>query len=145
LDIANKLKDNISLDEKFVENIEVAPPGFLNFTYGDEYRVEVIEKILSEKGNYGRSDAGKNKTVNVEFVSANPTGPLNIGHGRNAVIGDTIARILEFNGFDVTREYYFNNAGRQMNLLGETVRYHYLSKSGKKASFPEDGYQGEYQ
>ena len=144
LDIANNLKDNISFDENFVENIEVAPPGFLNFTYGDGYRAEVIEKILSEKSDYGRSSIGKSKTVNVEFVSANPTGPLNIGHGRNAVIGDSVARILEFNGFDVTREYYFNNAGRQMKLLGETVRYHYLSKSGKKASFPVDGYQGEY-
>ena len=144
LDIANNLKDNISFDKRFVENIEVAPPGFLNFTYGDGYRAKVIEKILSEKSNYGRSSVGKNKTVNVEFVSANPTGPLNIGHGRNAVIGDSVARILEFNGFDVTREYYFNNAGRQMRLLGETVRYHYLSKSGKKASFPDDGYQGEY-
>ena len=144
LDIANNLKDNISLDEKFVENIEVVPPGFLNFTYGDGYRTEVIEKILSEKSNFGRSSVGKSKTANVEFVSANPTGPLNIGHGRNAVIGDTVARILEFNGFDVTREYYFNNAGRQMKLLGESVRYHYLSKSGRKASFPDDGYQGEY-
>ena len=144
LDIANNLMDNISIDEKFVEKIEVAPPGFLNFTYGDGYRAEVIEKILSEKSDYGKSSVGKTKSVNVEFVSANPTGPLNIGHGRNAVIGDCVARILEFNGFDVTREYYFNNAGRQMKLLGETVRYHYLSKSGKKVSFPVDGYQGEY-
>ena len=80
----------------------------------------------------------------MEFVSANPTGPLNIGHGRNAVIGDCVARILEFNGFEVTREYYFNNAGRQMRLLGESVRFHYLSKLKKETSFPEDGYQGEY-
>ena len=144
LDVANKLKDNISFDEKIVEKIEVAPPGFLNFTYGSGYRAEVIETIISEKSDYGRSSVGENKTVNVEFVSANPTGPLNIGHGRNAVIGDCVARILEFNGFDVTREYYFNNAGRQMRLLGETVRYHYLSKLEKKTSFPVDGYEGEY-
>ena len=142
--VANKLKENISFDEKIIEKIEVAPPGFLNFTYGSGYRAEVIETILSEKSNYGRSSVGKNKTVNVEFVSANPTGPLNIGHGRNAVIGDCVARILEFNGFDVTREYYFNNAGRQMRLLGETVRYHYLTKLEKKTSFPDDGYEGEY-
>ena len=142
--VANNLKENISLDEKIIEKIEVAPPGFLNFTYGSGYRTEVIETILSEKSNYGRSSVGKNKTVNVEFVSANPTGPLNIGHGRNAVIGDCVARILEFNGFDVTREYYFNNAGRQMRLLGETVRYHYLTKLEKKTSFPVDGYEGEY-
>ena len=144
LDIANSLKDNISFDENFVEKIEVAPPGFLNFTYGAGYRAEVIEKILSDKSDYGRSAIGKSKTVNVEFVSANPTGPLNIGHGRNAVIGDCVARILEFNGFEVTREYYFNNAGRQMRLLGESVRFHYLSKLKKETSFPEDGYQGEY-
>ena len=144
LDVANKLKDNISFDEKIVEKIEVAPPGFLNFTYGSGYRAEVIETIISEKSDYGRSSVGENKTVNVEFVSANPTGPLNIGHGRNAVIGDCVARILEFNGFDVTREYYFNNAGRQMRLLGETVRYHYLTKLEKKTSFPVDGYEGEY-
>ncbi len=144
LDIANSLKDNISFDKNFVEKIEVAPPGFLNFTYGAGYRAEVIEKILSDKSDYGRSAIGKSKTVNVEFVSANPTGPLNIGHGRNAVIGDCVARILEFNGFEVTREYYFNNAGRQMRLLGESVRFHYLSKLKKETSFPEDGYQGEY-
>ena len=144
LDIADNLKNNISFDKKIVAKIDVVAPGFLNFTYGSGYRAEVIEKILSEKSSYGRSSVGKGRTVNVEFVSANPTGPLNIGHGRNAVIGDSVARILEFNGFDVTREYYFNNAGRQMKLLGETVRYHYLSKLGKKASFPVDGYEGEY-
>ena len=144
LDIANGLKENFSFDTDLLEKIEVAPPGFLNFTYGDGYRIKVIENILSKASNYGKSSIGKNKSANVEFVSANPTGPLNIGHGRNAVIGDCVARILEFNGFDVTREYYFNNAGRQMRLLGETVRYHYLKKLEKEAIFPDDGYQGEY-
>jgi len=144
MDIATSLVDKLSLDKNKIENINVAPPGFINFKFGVGYRTELIENILSEKENYGRSDIGIGKTVNVEFVSANPTGPLNIGHGRNAIIGDTVSHIFEFCSYKVTREYYFNNAGRQMRILGETVRHHYLEKLGKPSDFPADGYEGEY-
>ena len=104
----------------------------------------VIENILTQKEKYGRTDKYKGKRANVEFVSANPTGPLTVGHGRNAVIGDTVANMLESIGYEVDREYYFNNAGRQMRLLGDSVRLRYLELLGEKIDFPEDYYQGEY-
>ena len=98
--------------------------------------------LLNNKFGSNRSNDGK--TANVEFVSANPTGPLTIGHGRNGVIGDIISNILEWNGYSVTREYYFNNAGRQMRILGESVKARYLELIGKSVSFPSDGYKGDY-
>ena len=93
---------------------------------------------------YGMSNKGQNKTALVEFVSANPTGPLTVGHGRNAILGDAVSRILEWNGYNVAREYYYNNAGRQMRILGESVKARYLENQGKDYSFPDEGYQGEY-
>ncbi len=93
---------------------------------------------------YGRSSLGKGRKVQVEFVSANPTGPLTVGHGRGAVFGDTVARMLEWTGHEVEREYYFNNAGRQMRILGDSVRHRYLELLGDRVQFPEDYYQGEY-
>ena len=98
--------------------------------------------LLNNKFGSNRSNDGK--TANVEFVSANPTGPLTIGHGRNGVIGDIISNILEWNGYSVTREYYFNNAGRQMRILGESVKARYLELIGKPVSFPSGGYKGDY-
>ena len=144
MEIAQSLVDKLQLDSDKIEGVSVAAPGFINFKFGVGFRTEIIEKILADATNYGKSNFGTGKTVNVEFVSANPTGPLNIGHGRNAIIGDTVAHILEFGGYEVTREYYFNNAGRQMRILGETVRHHYLEKLGKVSDFPTDGYEGEY-
>lgn len=144
MDIAKSLVEKLNFDKNMIESINVAPPGFINFKFGVEYRTEIIEKILSDNENFGKSDVGTAKTVNVEFVSANPTGPLNIGHGRNAIIGDTVSNIFEFCGYKVTREYYFNNAGRQMRILGQTVKHHYLEKLGKPSDFPTDGYEGEY-
>jgi arginyl-tRNA synthetase len=93
---------------------------------------------------YGRASAGEGKRVQVEFVSANPTGPLTVGHGRGAVYGDTVARLYEWTGHTVEREYYFNNAGRQMRVLGDSVRLRYLELLGDPVEFPEDYYQGEY-
>ena len=144
MEIAQSLIDNLDLDKNKIESVNVAPPGFINFKFGVGYRTKIIERILSDNENYGRSNVGTGKTVNIEFVSANPTGPLNVGHGRNAVIGDTVSHIFEFSGYKVTREYYFNNAGRQMRILGETVKHHYLEKLGKPSEFPNDGYEGEY-
>ena len=104
--------------------------------------IPVLE-ILT-KNDFGKSSSGKNKSANVEFVSANPTGPLTIGHGRNAILGDVVSNILEWNGFAVTREYYFNDAGRQMRILSKSVKARYFEILDKPFDFPEDGYEGEY-
>ena len=104
----------------------------------------MIPAILSAGRDFGRSTAGAGRRVMVEFVSANPTGPLSIGHGRQAILGDAIARLLTATGHEVFREYYYNDAGRQMRVLGESTRARYLQLLGESAAFPEDGYQGEY-
>ena len=127
-----------------IKSITVTKPGFINFFIEDSFFQNYIRNINSLKSKFGRSSIGKGKKVNVEFVSANPTGPLTVGHGRNAVIGDTVSNILKWNGFNVTREYYFNNAGRQMRILGESVKARYLELSENNNEFPEDGYHGNY-
>ena len=99
---------------------------------------------MIENPNYGKIQQKKSKTALVEFVSANPTGPLTVGHGRGAVLGDTISNILEWNGYEVVREYYFNNAGKQMRVLGESVASRYKQIYNKDSKFPDYGYQGEY-
>ena len=104
----------------------------------------VIPLVCQEQDDYGRITEKNGKRVLVEFVSANPTGPLSVGHGRQAVLGDAIARLLENTGYDVEREYYYNDAGRQMRVLGESARARYLEELGLPFEFPEDGYQGEY-
>jgi len=123
---------------------EIAGPGFINFRLAPAFWQGMLADALAQGEAYGRSTAGAGRRVQVEFVSANPTGPLTVGHGRNAVIGDTLARLLAATGWQVEREYYFNNAGRQMKVLAESVRARYLELIGRPASFPEDGYQGEY-
>lgn len=124
--------------------VEVAGPGFINFTLSNDWLRQGLLEILQLRERYGDGDTGGGKRVQVEFVSANPTGPLTIGHGRQAVLGDTVARMLEHVGYDVTREYYFNNAGRQMRMLGESVMYRYRELLGEAAPLSEDHYQGEY-
>ena len=123
---------------------EVAGPGFINFRFTLAFWQMILREALTAGESYGSSTAGAGRRVQVEFVSANPTGPLTVGHGRNAVLGDTLARLLERAGWRVEREYYFNNAGRQMMLLGESVRARYLALIGRSTVFPEEGYQGEY-
>src|SRR5881296_3023731 len=123
---------------------EVAGPGFINFRLAPAFWQRMLADALAQGESYGASTAGAGRRVQIEFVSANPTGPLTVGHGRNAVLGDTLARLLERAGWQVEREYYFNNAGRQMMLLGESVRARYLALIGRSAVFPEEGYQGEY-
>ncbi|NOX88441.1 MAG: arginine--tRNA ligase [Calditrichaeota bacterium] len=142
--IAEELKAFIPVDERYISRIEIAGPGFVNFFASKTYLYTQLRKILEEKERFGQSAVGKGKTAQIEFVSANPTGPLTIGHGRGAVLGDTLARLLQAVGYKVTREYYFNNAGRQMRILGESVRLRYLELCGEKVEFPEDYYQGEY-
>ncbi len=156
--IAEEMVSRLRLDPDRVSAVEVAGPGFLNFTFAGDFLTRQVEALLQAGEAFGRTDAGEGRRALVEFVSANPTGPLTVGHGRNAVLGDTLANLLEWSGYDVTREYYFNDAGRQMRVLGESVRARYLALVDpniplKKldhdgvevpASFPEDGYLGDY-
>ena len=143
IQIANNIKDHLDVSETLIEEITVTPPGFINFKIAPTYYYEILSEILTNN-QFGRGLSGKGKKANVEFVSANPTGPLTVGHGRNAVLGDTVSNILEWHGYDVTREYYFNDAGRQMRILGESVKARYFEILGTHFEFPEDGYQGTY-
>jgi arginyl-tRNA synthetase len=142
--IAEEIISNFEYDGAIIQKIEIAGPGFINFFFTPSFIAKVIENILTQKENYGRTNKYKGKKANVEFVSANPTGPLTVGHGRNAVIGDTVANMLEAIGYEVEREYYFNNAGRQMRVLGDSVKQRYLQLLGEEIDFPEEFYQGEY-
>ncbi len=143
-DIAQEIIDNLDLDKKVVSKTEIAGAGFINFFFTVEFIAEVVKEILQEGNDFGKSDKYRGKKANVEFVSANPTGPLTVGHGRNAVVGDTVANMLEWIGYTVDREYYFNNAGRQMRVLGDSVRLRYLELLDQKIDFPGDYYQGDY-
>lgn len=143
-EIASEIIKNLIIDDTIISKVEIAGPGFINFHFTVEYVSRIISKINEENENFGKSQKYNGKIANVEFVSANPTGPLTVGHGRNAVIGDTVSNLLEWVGYEVDREYYFNNAGRQMRVLGESVRLRYLELLGDAVEFPEDYYQGEY-
>ena len=143
IDIANNIVSNLNIPENLIDEGTVTKPGFINFKISNNYYHGMLKEIVNEK-KYGFGSSGKGKKANVEFVSANPTGPLTIGHGRNAVLGDCISNILEWNGYNVTREYYYNDAGRQMRILGQSVEARYFEILGKKYQFPEDGYQGKY-
>lgn len=143
-EIAEELISNFDYDKSIIEKIEIAGPGFINFFFAKNYLPSIIKLILNENDNYGKSKKYFGRKALVEFISANPTGPLTVGHGRNAVVGDTVANLLEWIGYKVEREYYFNNAGRQMRVLGDSVRLRYLELLGEKVDFPEDYYQGEY-
>ncbi len=138
--IAEKLQSRSSL----IAAAEIAGPGFVNITVQPSVWQGVIAEVMAQGHSFGRSNYGDGRKVMVEFVSANPTGPLSIGHGRQAILGDSIARLLEATGHDVYREYYYNNAGRQMRILGESTRARYLELLECEHNFPEDGYQGEY-
>jgi arginyl-tRNA synthetase len=128
----------------YVGHVDVAHPGFINFTLDDGWLARQVRVIQEQPTSFGNTDAGRGRKAQVEFVSANPTGPLTIGHAWGAVLGDTIARLLEATGWDVTREYYFNNGGRQMRLLGESLRVRYLELLHQEHPIPQDGYQGDY-
>jgi arginyl-tRNA synthetase len=132
------------VDKTPFDKVEVVGPGFLNFFLKREYILNVLERVLSQNASYGRLNLGRGKKAQVEWVSANPTGPLHIGHSRQAILGDVISRLLEDAGYELTREYYFNDAGQQMRRLGNSVKARYLQSLGHSVVFPEDGYQGEY-
>jgi arginyl-tRNA synthetase len=127
-----------------VAGTTVTPPGFLNITLSGEWLADQVDLILELGQEYADLDVGKGKKAQVEFVSANPTGPLSVGRGRGGVIGDTLANLLSAAAYEVTREYYFNNAGAQMRNLGESLRLRYLQALGREVEFPDDLYQGEY-
>jgi arginyl-tRNA synthetase len=143
-EIAAQVVERLKNVQELIERVEIAGPGFVNVTIKESVWQLLLKEIDDQQESYGRSDIGGNRRVMVEFVSANPTGPLSIGHGRQAILGDGIARLLEATGHDVYREYYYNDAGRQMRVLGESVRARYLELLGRDHEFPEDGYQGEY-
>ena len=142
-DIATQLAGLLEKEPMFAK-VEIAGPGFVNLFLAPEIWTTVLSPIYRQDENFGRSDEGAGKRVLVEFVSANPTGPLSVGHGRNAVLGDAIARVLEAVGYTVQREYYFNDAGRQMRVLGASTKARAMELLGLPSEFPEDGYQGDY-
>ncbi|MDA8160858.1 MAG: arginine--tRNA ligase [Desulfobacteraceae bacterium] len=131
-------------DCPLLDRMEIAGPGFVNFFIRPQVWQETLSEIAAQDATFGKSQAGAGKRVLVEFVSANPTGPLSVGHGRQAVLGDAICRLLTATGHQVTREYYYNDAGRQMRVLAQSVRARYLELLGEPGQFPEDGYQGQY-
>jgi arginyl-tRNA synthetase len=146
--IAETIKRYVELPPE-VSEVSVAGPGFINFRMAPSYWHSEMRAAATSGAAFWKPRAwelrpGAGKKIQVEFLSANPTGPLTVGHGRNSVLGDAVARLYEAAGFDVTREYYFNDGGRQMKLLGESVRVRYLNELGIDAPLPEDGYQGEY-
>jgi len=143
-EIAGALLELLGEDDSIIEKLEIAGPGFVNIFLKKQVWQDIINPVLAAGKTYGQSRVGNGKNVMVEFVSANPTGPLSIGHGRQAILGDAIARLLEATGHSVYREYYFNDAGRQMRVLGQSTRARYLELQNKPFEFPEDGYQGEY-
>lgn len=128
----------------FLERVEVAAPGFVNGYYAEGFLQAQVDEILAEGDRVFQLDIGAGKRAQVEFVSANPSGPITIGHTRNAVVGDAMARLLEAAGYTVQREYYYNNAGKQMLLLGQSLRLRYLQALGEAVSLPDDHYQGAY-
>lgn len=131
-------------DRDIFERIDIAGPGFINFTCSQGFLSTSLRALLSEKGKFIRSDVGKGERVQVEFVSANPTGPLHLGHGRGAAVGAALSNLLEAGGYQVEREYYVNDAGRQVKLLGLSVFAKYQHLLGIEYPFPEDGYRGAY-
>jgi len=142
-EIAKTILENIHLDSDKIVKSDIAGPGFLNFFISDDYYKSELKKILSDEF-YGKLDLNKGKTANLEWVSANPTGPLHAGHGRQVCLGKAIANLLEWTGYSVTREYYYNDAGNQMNNLAKSIQARYEQISNPDFPFPEDGYVGEY-
>jgi len=143
-EIAASLAERLDAADAGVSSVEVAGPGFLNFRLDDELLWEGIVAVRARGEDWGRIPSDLPERVNVEFVSANPTGPLHVAHGRGAAIGDAVASLLEWTGHEVVREFYINDAGRQIDLLGESVNARFLQALGRTAEVPEGGYQGAY-
>ncbi|MBI4227584.1 MAG: arginine--tRNA ligase, partial [Candidatus Omnitrophica bacterium] len=129
---------------RLIERVEVKPPGFINLFLSRAALHEVLSRVLADRGRYGRCEIGRGTKTQVEFVSANPTGPLSVAHGRQAAVGDALANLLDFAGYAVTREYYLNDEGTQMEVLGQSLLARYLEALGEPSAFPEAGYKGAY-
>lgn len=131
-------------ESEFVTDVEIAGPGFINFFMAEQSLKQIVPNILEAGSDFGQSDIGKNKRVHIEFVSANPTGPLHVGHGRGAAYGACVSNLLAAAGYDVHREYYVNDAGRQMRILALSVWVRYLQAQGEAVKLPPNAYQGQY-
>ena len=144
MDIAHYIVDNIDADNFVIEKMEIAKPGFINFWFKNDWLYKIIKEIRNKGKDYGKIDIGKGKRIQVEFVSVNPTGPLHVGHGKCAAVGDALSRILKAAGFYVEKEYYINDQGKQIDILGKSVQTRYNILLGEKRDFPSDGYKGSY-
>ena len=143
-DLATQIVEQLPKDDELIAKIEIAGPGFINVFLSQKAYDTVIEDILTAKETYGQSQVGAGQSVMIEFVSANPTGPLHVGHGRGAAYGAALANLLTVAGFKVHKEYYVNDAGRQMDILAISVWLRYLELCGETITFPSNGYQGDY-
>lgn len=141
--IAEAIVKNFSLDGGYIDRCEIAGPGFINFYLSDKYYSDVLKDIVASGDSYGRSDYGEGKKILVEFVSANPTGPMHIGNARGGAIGDCLASVLDAAGYDVQREFYVNDAGNQIEKFATSLEVRYLQECGKDVELPEDAYHGE--
>lgn len=142
-EIAQIIVEHLAQDDTFVK-VEIAGPGFINLTLSDAALYTTLRQAYEQDTQYARADVSQGKTINVEFISANPTGPMHVGHGRWAALGNALCNVLEHAGWQVTREFYINDAGSQMDKFGESVAVRYLQQLGIEASMPEDGYHGAY-
>jgi arginyl-tRNA synthetase len=140
--IADDIMANFDQSKASIEKMEIAGPGFINFFMNNDYLTDLIPMILDQDHDYGSSDTGKGERINVEFVSANPTGDLHLGHARGAAVGDSLCNVLEKAGYNVTREYYINDAGNQIHNLAKSVEARYFQALGQDTAMPEDGYHG---
>ena len=141
-----EIAENIAIHSNTSENVftlSASQPGFVNFHISNDYYLKILKQIINESENFGKKKK-LNKSANVEFVSSNPTGPLTVGHGRQAILGDMVSNILTWNGYNVTREYYYNDAGKQMRVLAESCYAKYAKQVGKDVEIPENGYVGTY-
>jgi len=143
-EVAEILSRHLQSSEENIASVKIAGPGFLNLTMKPIFFLERLVKVSEQGDQYGSSNAGQGKKVLLEFVSANPTGPLHVGHGRGAAVGDMLGRLLDKAGYDVSTEYYINDVGNQMNTLGRSTWARYLELQGKVNEFPADYYQGDY-
>ncbi len=141
--IAEAILENLDTTNTPIEKIEIAGPGFMNISLRKDYLADVIKAVIEQGSNYGRSQAGANEKIQVEFVSANPTGDLHLGHARGASVGDSLCNVLDFAGYQVSREYYINDAGNQINNLALSLEVRYNEALGKDMEMPEDGYRGQ--
>lgn len=141
--IAEAIVENLDKEAANIQTVEIAGPGFINITIKKDYLLDVIKTVLEQNGEYGRSAAGGGERVQVEFVSANPTGDLHLGHARGSSVGDSLCNVLDLAGYEVSREYYINDAGNQINNLALSIEARYFEALGKGDSMPEDGYRGQ--